>query len=86
MREEEKIIPIFLPDEPETWSCYDLRNAIYETGLGNEPQPIVLNILDLRYLLADQLKILYKPLIFKYEVEEKILAEEINMDSILKSI
>lgn len=45
-----------------------------------------LKILDLRYLFANQVMILSKPLILKYEVEEEISAEEINMDAILKSI
>ena len=62
------------------------RNAVHEGGLGNEPWPIVLNILDLRYLLANQVKILSKRLIFKYEAEEETSAEEIKKDAILKSI
>lgn len=72
------MISIFLPDETKTRSCHYQGNA---EGNG----PIVMNIFNLSYLLANQVKILTKPLIFKYEVEEEISAEETNMGAILKS-
>lgn len=45
-----------------------------------------MNILDLSYLLANQVKILSKPMILKYEAEEEISAEKTNTEAILKSI
>lgn len=51
---------------------------------GSRPWLSVLNILDLRYVLANQVKILSEQLIFDYELEKVISAADINMDVILK--